>query len=160
MTSSDAVMIERSFDAPVDLIWKMWTVPEHVAAWYGPDGATVPVAQMDVRVGGRRLVCMEIETPNGPMKMWFTGEYLEVVENRLLVYTDSRSDENGNVLSADELGMPGHPVRTEVRVELSEVDDKTRMVMTHSGIPADSAGAAGWEMAFDKLATRVAVNAR
>src|SRR5688572_11246645 len=41
--SRDAVVIERSFDAPVELIWQMWTDPEHVAAWYGPDGASVPV---------------------------------------------------------------------------------------------------------------------
>jgi uncharacterized protein YndB with AHSA1/START domain len=90
--SQDAVRIERSFDAPVDLIWQMWTDPEHFAAWYGPNGATIPVARMDVRVGGPRLVCMEMQTPNGPMQMWFTGEYREVVENERLVYTESMSD--------------------------------------------------------------------
>ena len=102
--SQDAVVIERSFDAPVDLIWQMWTDPEHFAAWYGPDGATIPVAKMDVRVGGTRLVCMEMQTPNGPMQMWFTGEYREVVENERLVYTESMSDEHGNVLSPSRHG--------------------------------------------------------
>jgi uncharacterized protein YndB with AHSA1/START domain len=43
----DEVVIERSFDAPVDLVWKMWTDPEHFKAWYGPDGAAIPVAKMD-----------------------------------------------------------------------------------------------------------------
>jgi uncharacterized protein YndB with AHSA1/START domain len=38
----DAVVIERTFDAPVGLIWQMWTDPDHFAAWYGPDGATIP----------------------------------------------------------------------------------------------------------------------
>jgi uncharacterized protein YndB with AHSA1/START domain len=52
---------------------------------YGPDGAVIPVAKMDVRVGGSRLVCMEMGTPNGQMRMWFTGEYREVVENKRLV---------------------------------------------------------------------------
>ena len=107
--SQDAVTIERSFDAPVDLIWQMWTDPEHFTAWYGPDGATIPVAKMDVRVGGTRLVCMEVQTPNGPMQMWFTGEYREVVENERLVYTESMSDENGNVLSPSDMGMPDGP---------------------------------------------------
>ena len=55
--------------------------PRALPAWYGPDGATIPVAEMDVRVGGARRVCMEVGTPNGPMRMWFTGEHLEVVEN-------------------------------------------------------------------------------
>ena len=154
--SQDAVMIERSFDAPVDLIWQMWTDPEHFAAWYGPYGATIPVAKMDVRVGGTRPVSMEMQTPDGPMQMWFTGEYREVVENELLVYTESMSDENGKVLSPSDMGMPeGHPITTEVRVELEDVGGRTKMVMTHAGIPGDSPGAAGWAMAFEKLAAHV-----
>ena len=154
--SQDAVTIERSFGAPVELIWQMWTDPEHFAAWYGPDGATIPIAKMDVRVGGTRLVSMEVQTPDGPMQMWFTGEYREVVENERLVYTESMSDENGNVLSPEELGMPaGHPTTTEVRVELEDVGGRTKMVMTHTGVPGDSPGATGWTMALDKLAAHV-----
>jgi uncharacterized protein YndB with AHSA1/START domain len=154
--SQDAVVIERSFDAPVDLIWQMWTDPEHFKAWYGPDGATIPVAKMDVRVGGSRLVCMEMQPPDSPMQMWFTGEYREVVENQRLVYTESMSDENGNVSSPSDPAMAqGHPITTEVRVELEDLDGRTKMVMTHSGVPSDSPGAAGWAMALDKLAAHV-----
>jgi len=154
--SQDAVTIERIFGAPVDLIWLMWTDPEHFAAWYGPDGATIPIAKMDVRVGGTRLVSMEVQTPDGPMRMWFTGEYREVVENERLVYTESMSDENGNVLSPEDLGMPaGYPTTTEVRVELEDVGGRTKMVMTHVGVPSDSPGATGWTMALDKLAAHL-----
>ena len=152
----DAVVIERTFDASAELIWQMWTDPMHFKAWYGPDGATIPVAKMDVRVGGRRLVSMEMETPGGLMQMWFTGEYREVVMNKRLVFTESMSDEDGNALSPQAMGMPeGHPATTEVIVELEGVGGRTRMVMTHVGIPADSPGAAGWAMAFDKLAAYV-----
>ena len=63
--SEQAVVIERDFDAPVELIWQMWTDPEHFKAWYGPTGAAIPVAKMDVRVGGTRLVCMEFASPDG-----------------------------------------------------------------------------------------------
>ena len=154
--SQDAVQIERTLDAPADLIWQMWTQPEHFKAWYGPEGATIVVARMDVRVGGRRLVGMEIETPNGTMRMWFTGEYREVVENKRLVYTESMSDEHGNVMSPSDLGMPqGHPATTEVIVELERVGGGTKMVMIHAGVAADSPGAAGWSMAFDKLSRHV-----
>jgi uncharacterized protein YndB with AHSA1/START domain len=157
--SPDAVVIERSFDAPVDLIWRMWTDPDHFKQWYGPDGATIPVAKMDIRVGGTRLVCIEIQRPDGSMRMWFTGEYREVVENERLVYTESMSDENGNVSPPSDTGMPpGHPITTEVRVELHDVDGRTRMVMTHAGIPAGSPGAAGWTSAFDKLAAHLATH--
>jgi uncharacterized protein YndB with AHSA1/START domain len=157
-SSPDAVVIERSFDAPVDLIWQMWTVPEHFQTWYGPTGATIPVAKMDVRTGGTRLICMEMQTPNGPMQMWFTGEYREVVENQRLVYTESVSDEDGNPAAPSSMDMPeGHPV-TEVRVELEVVGERTRMVMTHVGVPADSPGATGWNMALDKLAAHIESN--
>lgn len=146
-------VIERTFDAPVGVVWQMWTVPEHFQSWYGPAGATVPVAKMDVRVSGSRLVCMEVEGPDGPMQMWFTGEYLEVVEERRLVYTEVLADEPGTPIAAGA-DAGAHEV-TEVRVELSEVDGGTRMVMTHLGIPAGSPGEMGWTMAFDKLGTRL-----
>jgi hypothetical protein len=45
-----------------------------------------------------------------------------------------------------------HPVATEVSVELEHIDGRTKMVMTHAGIPGESPGAAGWAMALDKLA--------
>jgi len=49
--------------------------------------------------------------------------------------------------------MPeGHPTTTEVRVELVDLGGRTKMLMTHSGVPSDSPGAAGWTMALDKLA--------
>ena len=155
-TPNDAVVIERVFDASLELVWKMWTEPEHFKAWYGPDGAQIPEARMDVREGGTRLVAMEMTTPNGTMRMWFTGAYREVVEQRRLVYTESMSDEQGNVLAPSSMGMPeGHPDTTEVTVELEAVGDRTKMVMTHAGVPSDSPGAVGWQMAFDKLAARL-----
>jgi len=155
--SSDAVVIERTFAAPVDVIWQMWTVPEHFAAWYGPPGASIPVATMDVRVGGTRMICMEMRTPNGAMQMWFTGEYREVVEHQRLVYTESMCDEHGALLAPAENGMSEwHPTTTQVRVELEAIGAGTRMLMTHFGIPSDSPGETGWLMSFDKLASHLA----
>jgi hypothetical protein len=54
------------------------------------------------------------------------------------------------------MGMPGgYPATTEVAVELTDLGGRTKMVLTHSGIPAGSPGAAGWEMALSKLAAHV-----
>jgi uncharacterized protein YndB with AHSA1/START domain len=160
VTNRDAVVIERNFDAPVELVWKMWTDPEHFKAWYGPDGATIPVANLDVCVGGSRHICMEIPTPDGPMQMWFAGEHREVVENQRLVYTEAVSDEHGSAPSPSDTGMPqGHPTTTEVHVELEDLGGRTKMVMTHVGIPSDSPGATGWTMALDKLAAYLAARA-
>ena len=151
MTDRDAVVIERIFRAPVEVVWSMWTDPAHFKEWYGPDGASIPVAEMDVRPGGTRRICMEVHTPDGPMQMWFTGEFREVTENIRLVYTEAMSDEAG---SASGPPNGGHVI-SEVQVQLERLNGGTRMVMTHVGIPSDSPGAAGWTMAFDKLAKRL-----
>jgi uncharacterized protein YndB with AHSA1/START domain len=152
--TKNAIVIERTFDAPVELIWQMWTQPEHFQKWYGPNGFTVPVAEMDVRVGGKRLICMA--SPDGSMKMWTTGEHIEVSPIERLVYTESMSDENGNVMSPTEMGMPeGSPTTTEVTIVLEDLGGRTKMVMTHAGVPADSPGASGWNQAFDKLADHI-----
>ena len=156
-TSGPAVRIERTLDAPVELIWQMWTTPEHFSAWYGPPGASIVVAEMDVRVGGKRLVGMTMNGPNGQLTMWFAGEHLEIVEHQRLVYTESMADETGAILSPPDMGMPAdHPAVTEITVELATVGGRTTMTMTHAGIPEGSPGASGWAMAFDKLAAYVA----
>jgi uncharacterized protein YndB with AHSA1/START domain len=160
-STRNAVVVDRTFEAPVDLVWRMWTEPEHFAAWYGPAGTSIPVARMDVRVGGTRLVCMEMKTHEGTVQMWFTGEYREVSEHTRLVYTESISDQRGNVLSAADAGLPaGHPTTTEVIVELDDLGGRTKITMTHVGIPEGSPGAAGWGTAFDKLAAHLAEQSR
>ena len=153
-TVEDAVVIERVVAAPINLVWQLWTEAEHFRNWYGPQGFTIPVAEMDVRVGGRRLICMA--SPDGQMKMWFTGEYREVSPTTRLVYTESMADEQGNILSPAAMGMPpGTPETTEITVLLAALGEKTKMTMTHAGVPAGSPGAMGWQQAFAKLADYV-----
>ena len=142
----DRVVIDRTIDAPATLVWVMWTDPEHFATWYGPNGATIPLAEFEVRVGGRRRVCMEMQTPDGAMRMWFHGEHTAVEPHRLLAYTEQVTD---------EAGAQHHGDLTEVRVELDEADSRTRMVLTHVGIPEGSPGATGWQMALDKLEAKL-----
>jgi uncharacterized protein YndB with AHSA1/START domain len=157
MTATQSVTLERVLDAPIDLVWQMWTEAEHFAAWYGPMGATVPVIEMDVTVGGARHFCIEMQTPDGQSRMWFVGEFRVIDPPTRVVYTESMSDPDGNRVSPEAMGMPsGHPELTEVTVELTDLEGRTRMVMTHAGIPADSPGAMGWNMALDKLEAHLA----
>ena len=106
MTDTKDVQIERNFDAPIDLIWAMFSEPEHFANWYGPMGAKIPKADMDVRIGGRRHVAMEMETPHGAMKMFFVGEYLEINPRTRLVYTEAMADADGNLMTAEQNRRP------------------------------------------------------
>lgn len=154
-SAKDAIVIERTFEAPVATIWQLWTQPESFKQWYGPTGFTIPVAEMDVRVGGKRLICMA--SPDGSMKMWTTGEYTDVAPTERLVYTDSPADENGTIMAPSAMGMPDdYPMTTEVTVQLEDLGERTKMIMTHAGIPADSPGATGWEQAFTKMAAHIA----
>lgn len=147
-STDDAVVIERDIEATPQAVWSMWTSPELFRAWYGPDGATIPVARFDLRPGGERVVAMAVQTPAGERVMWFTGIHQEVDRPRLLVYTEAIAGEEG--------GAPDTPATT-VRVELEALDDgRTRLRLTHHGIPADSPGATGWNMALAKLDAAVA----
>ncbi|MEX0351576.1 MAG: SRPBCC domain-containing protein [Paracoccaceae bacterium] len=154
MTDQQAwVRIQREFDAPIDLVWRMWTDPDLFKKWYGPMGMSVPTAEMDVVVGGVRKICMEMTSPERSMSMWFTGVYKEITPPTRLVYTESMCDADGVLIPPQSMGMPeGHPDITEVIVELSAIDGKTIMTMVHVGVPEGSAGAGGWGQAFDKLA--------
>lgn len=157
MTEDNAwVQIKREFDGPIDLVWKMWTDPELFKQWYGPNGMSVPTAEMDVTVGGTRKVCMAMQTPERSMEMWFTGVYKEISAPRRLVYTESICDADGTLISPQSMGMPDtFPDITEVIVELTEEGDKTRMIMVHVGVVEGTAGAGGWNQAFDKLGALV-----
>lgn len=156
MNNNDWVVIERTLNAPVETVWKMWTEAEMFQKWYGPKGASIPVANMDVTVGGKRHICMQMMTPNGEMKMWMVGEYKEISPINRLVYTESMSDEAGNVIPASAMGMPeGSPDSTDVIVELWRIEEGTLMKMTHVGVPAGSPGEGGWQMALDKMAELV-----
>jgi uncharacterized protein YndB with AHSA1/START domain len=151
-TYQESVVLERVFAAPIDLVWKMWTDPASFQAWYGPAGATVSIAELDVWPGARRRVCMAV----GPIEMWFTGQHLEVTEPRRLVYTETIADERGTPISPESLGMPPKtPGTTEVTLVLDEVDGGTRVTLTHAGVPAESGAARGWNAAFDKLAAEL-----
>jgi uncharacterized protein YndB with AHSA1/START domain len=138
------VLITRIFDAPRDQVFRAWTDPDEVAAWYGPAHMDVPrdSVRIDARVGGRWELTM---VPRGGGEGFAIGyEILELVEPELLVM---RSDP-----------MPGQPDGTLVRMQLHDHGPKTRMTLSDGPFPADGRGhaEAGYEAALDKLAARLA----
>jgi uncharacterized protein YndB with AHSA1/START domain len=52
------LVLTRLFDAPRELVWKVWTDPKHVARWWRPHGFTNPVCELDVRPGGALRIHM------------------------------------------------------------------------------------------------------
>jgi uncharacterized protein YndB with AHSA1/START domain len=90
------VVLTRIFDAPRELVYRMWTEPEHMARWWGPDCFTNPVCEMDVRPGGALRIVMR--GPDGseyPM----TGTFREVAPpERLVLLTVARDGEEKPLL--------------------------------------------------------------
>lgn len=77
--------MERIFDAPRELVWKVMTDPEGITRWWGPHGYTTTVVEMDVRPGGRwRWINHTTDGQDAPFK----GEYLEVVPPERIVRTE------------------------------------------------------------------------
>ena len=80
------LVLTRIIDVPADKLFKCWTTPERMHEWFCPKPWTVSHAEMDVRAGGSSLVVMR--SPEG-QEFPNPGIYLEVVENRRLVFTDA-----------------------------------------------------------------------
>jgi uncharacterized protein YndB with AHSA1/START domain len=100
---------------------------------------------------------MTADTPNGVMRMWFGGHFEEIDPPTRLVYTEFIADEHGEPVAPQTMGMPAdHPVVTTIIVDLEDLGDRTRLTLTHVGIPEGSPGAMGWNMALDKLEASLA----
>ncbi len=84
-TERDLVLV-RVLDAPRDKIYRCWTEPELIKQWFTPKPWTTPKAEVDLRPGGRNVITMADENgtefPN-------PGQYLEIVPNEKLVFTDA-----------------------------------------------------------------------
>ncbi|HEX6577442.1 MAG TPA: SRPBCC domain-containing protein [Jiangellaceae bacterium] len=140
------VLITRVFDAPRERVFRAWTDPDHVAAWYGPEHFDTPRERIniDLRVGGRYELAM-VERGGGS-EFTVGYEILEVVEPELIV------------LRSDPMPEVGMHESTIVRVEFHDHGTRTRMTLSDSPYPPVGRGhaEAGWNDAFDKLAVLVA----
>ncbi len=101
LPSDQEIIITRTFDAPRELVWQMWTTAEHLQQWWGPEGWTLPVCELDFRPGGTWFYCMQ-----GPDGMQSCGKatYLEINAPDRIVYEDAFADADGNPLEEMPLG--------------------------------------------------------
>lgn len=88
------VTIERSFDAPVDLVWKAWTEPELLDQWWGPKPCRAETKSMDFSVGGKWHYAMVLPEGN---RIWDTKSFLKIDPKKSFTYRSAFSDEHGNV---------------------------------------------------------------
>lgn len=143
------LVMTRVFDAPRELVFKVWTESKQVAQWWGPKGFTNPVCEMDVRVGGALRIHMR--APDGvvyPM----TGVFREIVAPERLVFVSSALDDKGNsmfdilnsVTFADQMG------KTTLTLQV-------RVIKATAAAPQYLKGMEmGWTMSLDRLASYLA----
>src|SRR6266480_6255839 len=88
------LVITRTFDAPRETVFKMWTDPKHMARWWGPHGFTNPVCELDTRPGG--AIRIDMRGPDGTVYP-MTGTFQEIVKWERLVFTAEALDQRGSV---------------------------------------------------------------
>lgn len=150
------INITRTFNAPVEKVWKAFTEPEQIKKWWGPKDFTAPAAKLNFTVGGKFQYCMRGPAGSGWDKdMWSGGEYLEIVPMKKIVATDNFMDDKGNIVSPKDFGMPGEwPEQMVVTFTFEDAGNgKTKFSLTHTGHPEEMAGDAntGWNQSLDKL---------
>jgi uncharacterized protein YndB with AHSA1/START domain len=138
------LVLTRVFDAPRSLVFKAWTVSEHLAQWWGPRGFTNPVCEVDPRPGGKiRIVMRAHYGVDHPM----IGVFQEVVEPERIVFTNIAVDGDGNTV-----------LEGLTTVTFDEHDGKTTLTLKTRAVAVVAHAAeflkgmdAGWTQSIDKL---------
>jgi uncharacterized protein YndB with AHSA1/START domain len=128
------------------MVYKAFTHPEAMASWIPPYGFLCKVHHMDLKVGGTyKMSFMNFTTGS---EQTFGGEYVEIIPNEKLVYTDQFEDPN----------LPGQMITT---IELKKVLCGTELFATQEGIPEMipvEMCYLGWQESLDKLKKLVEPN--
>ena len=142
--------ITRVFDAPRELVFKLWTDPAHAKHWMGPRGFTATHFEQESRPGGSWRLCLR-EDDSG-RELWQGGVVREIAAPARLVYTFAWDREDGS---------RGH--ETLVTITFAEQDGKTRMTLHQAefeSVPQRDGHRGGWNSAFDRFAEYAAALAR
>lgn len=141
--SSRTVRLHRVLRSPPEKVYRAFLEPDAMSKWIPPYGFTCQVQQMEARVGGTfRMTFRNFSTGHGHS---FGGEYLELVPNELIRYTDRFDDPN----------LPGV---MQVSVTLKPVLCGTEISIAQEGIPDViplEMCYLGWQESLAQLATLV-----
>jgi uncharacterized protein YndB with AHSA1/START domain len=141
------LVITRIFDAPRRLVFKAWTEPDHLAAWWGPRGFTAISGRLDVRPGGAWSRSMQ--APNGSI-IRKHGVYREIVAPERLVLT---------YITDDAAGNPGP--ETLVTVTFADIGGRTRLTLHQAifeSVAARDDHRRGWMGALERFAAYLPAN--
>ena len=150
------LVVTRIIDAPVELVWKTWTDPEHVMRWWGPKYYTSPSCKIDFREGGKYIFCMRAPKDQGGQDSYTAGVYKKIVPMELIEFTQGLSDKDGNRIDPTTIGMPPdfpEEIRTIVIFKRLR-GDMTELTVTEYGWKPSQMmvfAIAGMNQSMDKL---------
>lgn len=121
----DCFVINRSFEAPIETMFKMWTDPKHFSQWQAPIGFTMNFTKADIKPGGETIYSMS----NGTITMHGRAKYLEVIPPNKLVYTQQFCDEQGHV-SRHPMSSTWPETMLTTILFTAEDTNKTRITIT------------------------------
>lgn len=126
------IFVSRIFNAPAELVWKVWIDPELVKRWWGPKHFISPVAKIDFREGGKSIVSMRASKEMGGQEFYSVWEYVKIIPLQSIEFIQSLSDEKGNKTDPVKLGMPpDFPIDIRTIVSFKKIPgNKTEMTVT------------------------------
>ena len=129
------LVIVRTFDAPIELVWRAWTDPEQVMRWWGPRGFTSPFCKIDFREGGKFLFCMRAPKDfQGGQDFYTAGVYKKIVPMTLIEFSQGLADMDGNRIDPTTMGMPADfPKEIPSALAFKRVGNKTELTATEYG---------------------------
>ncbi|MFE4468659.1 SRPBCC domain-containing protein [Leifsonia sp. NPDC056824] len=151
------IVVRRILNAPVATVWRLWTDPELVTEWWGPEDYTSPSAQVDLREGGSYVFSMRAPEFQGGAESFTGGTYTAIVPGERLEFTQSITDAEGVPLPDDQL-PEGFTQNIRTVVEFADVDGLTELTITESGWSRSLMSVfayAGMHQSLDKLTTDV-----
>jgi len=163
LLDQERFVINRSFDATLDVMFDMWTSPAHLAQWMGPAGFDTQFLRADIRPGGSSLYCM-----TGPgITMFGRAHYEEIRRPDRIVYTQQFCDEHEHISRHPLAPVWPETMRTIVALA-AEGPHCTRVTLTWAiagqataeemaaFINARGGMTQGWTGSFDKLEAALA----
>lgn len=149
------ITIRRIIEAPLNLVWEAWTDPEHVRRWWGPKYFTSPWCKIDLRVGGSYLFCMKAPEEQGGAESYTGGVYTRIVPERLLEFTQTIADRDGNALDPSTANVPpDFPREMNTVVTFEAKGEMTKLTITIHGWTMSQMfvfAFAGWHQQMDKF---------
>ncbi len=155
-TQTKNLIVTRVFDAPVELVWKAWTDPQHVMRWWGPNYFSSPSCEMDFREGGTTLVCMRAPQEFGGQDFYSTWAYQQIVPLQRIEYLQNLSDKDGRMIDPTSLGLRADfPQGVRTVISFKPLGDKTELTVAQYGFPEGEMfenAETGLNQSLDKLA--------